>query len=555
MPRANYTDKQDAELEVFLDDIHGAARDGHSDAVLDSAAIKETARSVLKSEDIHIPIPACVQRVIDLMPEEDQSKVLDSVLKGAEIYRREHGVLPTGDVVHAAMQQAVAASKSLDRNGNLLDSVGSTDHHDSLSAQPNRIIVAVTSALAEGIPFAGYLPTDIGSNEARLAIINHQAGSTFGGYTQTEIMDGVNIGKPYMSAERRVALTLNAGRDAATGKVTGVVGGTEDTPLLRGRTLILVNGFPCAAEAHNNSSAAANSPISGSINLSDTDYAITGAVTVATGAISLAFAPALPAGTVVHAEGFIDFETGHSLIPRVVTEAPTFSLFATPWHCLNDQTISSKTQYSNELGLDLQNESLLAIRNQNAMERHRMALAKLLALAPNNTETFDFGWSTQGDAKTRTQIWGDFMASLGRADQKMAEDTMDHGITHLYVPKSIAAQMRGLPREIFEPSGVVARPGIFRLGRLFGLYDVYYTPNLLNDTGGSAQVLAIGRSNQVARNPIILGDAVAATYMPMGMLQDFKSRTGFYGRNFTSINPHIPSAKGAALINVTNMGV
>jgi hypothetical protein len=545
--RAIYLDSGVAETEQFFDSAYESAK-GES-AALDSAAIQQVSAAAVEASNL----PDSVKAVMDAMPEDQRSRVMDSVLVGMKVFEAEHGTLPTADVITAALQQGVSASKPLDSKGRVMDSVGSTGHHDQISAHPNRIVVAITSAIAEAMPFATYLPTDIGSNEARLGIVSHLAGSAFGGYAQNELMDGINIGKTYLSAERRITLTLDGDRDAATGAVYTTAGGSTALKVLRGRTIILVNGFPVAYESPNTAATVAASPITGTANIAGTDYTVSGTVTVATGAISLAFAPALPAGTVVEAEAFIDYEADTSLTPKIMTQVSTFSLFATPWRAICDQTVDSKTQYGNELGLDLQSENLMAIRNQFSMERHYAALHKLKALALNNAQTYDFDWTSQKVEKTRARIWQDAQAVIGVVDQQMAEDTMDHGITHMYVPKKTAAQLMGLPRDIFEPSGIVARPGIYRIGRLFGRYDVYYTPKGLTETTTASQILCVGRSPQVARCPIVLGDAVAPTYLPLAMDTSMKYQNGFYARNFTSVNPHIPSAKGAALINITNL--
>lgn len=548
--RAQYIDHRAAEFENFIDHSHATACDGNS-AALDSAAIKSTSKSILEKGNL----PPELQEIVSLVSEDRQAQVLDSVLMGSNIFLQEHGTLPTGDVLQAACQQALAASKRIDANGHLLDSVGSTEHHDQLSAQANRIVVAITSAIAEMIPFGTLLPTDIGSNEAKLGIVSHQAGSLAGGYIVGELLDGVNIGKPYISSERTVTLTLAGDRATATGKITGVVGGSENTPLLRARTIVLVNGYPCAYELPNTAATVANSPLSGSINIAGTDYAISGTVTVATGAVSLAFSPALPVGTVVSAEGYIDYEVAPQLAPSILTQVQTFSLFAVPWRVHASQTVDSKTQYANELGLSLEGENMMAVRNQFAMERHYMALQKLKNLALNNARTYDYDWAGQKAEKTRAQIWQDAMAVIGVADQQMAEDTMDHGITHMYVGKKLAAQFQSLPPELFVSSGITVRPGIYRVGRAFGRYEVYYSPKIVEEGSGTAQILCIGRSNQVARCPIVMGDAVAPTNLPVAMGTDLKSRTAFYARNFTSVNPHVPSAKGAAVINITNFGL
>lgn len=547
--RAQYHDQRAADLENFVDSARAQATQGGD--VLDSAGMKQTSKELLSSGSL----PEGVQEVLSTLQEKgDEARVLDSIMLGADVYFREHGVMPTGDLIQAAMQQAVVAGRGIDKSGRVLDGVGSTAHHDQLSAQPNRIVVAITSAIAEAVPFATYLPVDIGSNEARLGIVTHQAGKAFGAYGVGGLLDGVNVGKPYISAERRVTLTLDNDFDAATGKITGIIGGNEDTPLLRGRTRIYVNGFPCAYESTQTASSVAAPTISGSVVVGSTTHTISGTVTVATGAVSLAISPAFASNAVVvEAEGYIDFEVAPELTPKIMTQVQTYSLYATPWRVTADQTVDSRTQYTNELGLDLMSENLVAVRNQYGNERHYNALSKLKAIAVNNAKTYDFDWSGQKADKTHARVWQDAMNVIGVADQQMCEDTMDHGISHIYVTKKIASQLKALPREIFEPSGVNVRPGIYRVGRLFGLYEVYYTPRGLTEGANTAQMLCIGRSSQVARCPIVMGDAVAPMYIPLSTGEDMKNKQGFYARNFSDINPHQPSAMAAALINVTNM--
>ncbi len=554
--RAQYVNQQAAELEEFVDFAQATARDGgRADTVLDSASISIAGEKLLTSEQL----PSVVKKMFLVVKEEDHKRVLDAVNTGAEIFRREHGCLPTGDVVLAALQQGLSAMLELNADGNIrgramtLDNVGSTDHHDQLSYQPNRLVVAITSAIAEAIPFATYLPTDIGSNESRLGIVSHVAGKTFGEYTQNDLMDGVNIGKVFTSAARRVLVTQAGDRLSGTAKITGITGGSEDTQLLRGRTLVYVNGFVVGREIADLNTSVASSPLSGTIRISGVDYVVGGTVTVATGVVALTFAPALPAGTIVNVEGFIDYEKAPTLTPRIVTNVNTFTLYATPWRTIAQETIDTRGQSQNELGLDLQSENLMAIRNQFGMERHYMALKQLFALATANGRTYDFNWSAQLAQKTRAQVWQDAMAVIGVADQTMAEDTMDHGITHWYVGKNVAAQLQSLPSDLWVSSGITVRPGIFYLGRAFGRYEVYYCPTLLTDGPTAAQILCIGRSTQVARCPVVLGDAIAPTYLPLAMGTDMVTGNAFYARNFTSVNPHQPSARGAAIINITNL--
>jgi hypothetical protein len=104
---------------------------------------------------------------------------------------------------------------------------------------------------------------------------------------------------------------------------------------------------------------------------------------------------------------------------------------------------------------------------------------------------------------------------------------------------------------------VTVRPGIYRIGRLFCLYDVYFTPYVAFDStdGTTATIIGIGRSSQVARCPFVLGDAVPPTVNPIPMNVDQISGAAFYARNFTAVNPHQPSSMGACIFTITNMNL
>lgn len=498
--------------------------------------------------------PEAISKLSERMGGESQhtAAVLDSVAMGMAAYQAQHGVMPTADVIEAALQQGASAADYAEKS---MDGVGSSTHSDNLSAMPNRIITAITMGIAEAIPFAAYLPADIGSNESILGIVSHLAGSNFGAYAEGALMDGVSLGNPYMSAERRITLTANGDRTAYNGQIVAQIGGATGVELLRSRSIVFVNGLPAAYESSNANAATANSPISGAIKIGSTEYTLSGYVTVADGTFVINASPALPANTVVEVEGTINLEKNTHLTPEFVTQVSTYRLFSSPWRGTARQSIDSSTQYNNEIGVNLLSEGLQGIRNQFAMERHYAALAKAKSIAIAQNTNFNFDYSLQMAQKTRAQIWQDFLTPLGEADQLMAENTMDHGITHLYVTKTVAAQLASLPREMFEPSGITARPSIYRVGRLFGRFEVYFTPKGLTESadGKTSQVLALGRSQQVARCPIVMGDAVPATVLPLARNADLKDGVGFYGRNFTQVNPHQPSAMGVALLTITNM--
>ncbi len=548
----DYHKRQTAEVATFVDGLKGNAIKA---GTFDSAAASDFMATAI-NQSTNIKVPETLQAVLDEAEGDRSARVLGAILDGVTAYESQHGMSAPADVIEQALHLAYATTDSARRKYHL-DSATSA-HHDAMSLQPNRAIVAILSAMGDAIPFAHYLPADVGSNEAVLAIMSHNAGSTFGRYAEGGLMDGSLSGDTYVSSSRINKSMPAETTGAVTGKLTTVQtaedacdqGGTA-VKLLRGRSLVYVNGVLAAREV--DSTGSGNSTVSGNITISGTSYSIGGTINTDTGVYALTTTPAMPVTVPVVVEGFIDYERAPELTPSIITAVNTYKLHAKPWRVTTHATIDSRTQMANELGLDPYSESVIAIQAQFANERHYEVLAKARRLAANNQVDYDFEWADRSTQMNRAQIWQDFAAVLGAVSQQMAIDTMNHGVTHLYVGKNVAAQFMSLPREVFEPSGVAERPGIFRIGRLFGRFEVYYTPKGITETDTASQILCVGRATDVTRNPFILGDAVPPTVIPLAVGADLKQGAGFYARNFTAVNPHGPSSLGCALINITNL--
>jgi hypothetical protein len=554
MKPAIYSTLSTRDVAAFLAGIEPQFKDGQTGrAVLDSV------RDQVSNGSVSVPKP--LDSLLGKLTEKDEGRVLDAVHEGIAHFQAEHGVMPTADVVEAAIQQGNSAFAGIDARGNVLDSATSA-HHDQMSLQPNRAVVAILSAIAEAIPFASYLPVDIASNQSKLAILSHIADSAYGDYLKGGLMDGISVGDVYTSSSRMVRFDHSAAvpyNNKFTSTNLLVDAGYCDPagtgiPVLRGRTILYVNGIPVCSDS--SSGGSANSPMSGSVKVGVNTHVIAGYVTIATGEIQLTtVTPDFVVGTEVVAQAFVDYEVAPALIPNVIVRADVYDIYANPWRVKTGISVDAQGQIRNELGLDANSEALMAIRTQMSMERHYQALRMAWGLGWNNQVTYDFAYATQILQKTRAQIWQDFRAVIANIDQKMANDTMDHGITHLYVPAFIAAQMESLGTDMFVSSGIAARPGIYRVGRLFGKYEVYYSPKIVSQNAGltTATILAVGRSTQVARCPIVLGDSVAPTFLPLAMGSDLVNASAMYARDFTVVNPHAPSALGCARINVTNL--
>lgn len=558
-----YNSQGTAALGAFIHTVASAQRESAGSAA-------KTLLDSVKNES-GTSLPPAFDALMGVVNDKDSIRILDSVARGVQIYQAEHGCLPTGDLLEAALQQGVSAFKMIGENGrSLLDGVSnsaSSGHSDPTSLQPNRAVVAILSTMAEAIPFASYLPVDIGSNQAKLAILTHVAATTYGDYVAGAVMDGIAGGMVFASSARKARIDHSGNAPYST-KITatnlpGDPGKCDpagaSVPILRGRTIVYVMGQVAAIDAQ--SGAGATSAISGTVtvpnpanNNQPITYTIAGAATLATGAITLtSVTPDFTAGTSVVVESIVDYENAPALIPSVGVRADTYDIMANPWRVMTSATIDTVTQMRQELGLDANSEAIMAMRSQISAERHYNALDKVYELGMGCPKSVDFQWAARSPEMVRAEIWQDLQAELGVVDQEMAERTMDHGVTHIYVGKFLASIMQSLPSTMFETSGISARPGIYRVGRLFGKYEVYYSPRIVSETNTTATLVCVGRGSNVAQCPIVLGDAVSPTFLDLNMLSDLKRQSAIYARDFTVVNPHAPSSLGCAVITITNL--
>lgn len=551
MPRI-YASKATAEIGNYFDAAQARLKDG-----------AKTNKDVFDSvqQDKAVATPAALDGLYGKLGEGFHQDVFDCVIHGMNTYRHDHGCDAPADIVEQALQNAMTSQMALKDLKIRLDSA-SESHMDAYSLQPNRAIVSILASFAEAIPFAGYFPADIQSNEAKSLILNNRAKSGWGGYSANGSVDGTSNGNPYVMPNRLVALatgnqtnyTGTARAKYVEGSRTVMDGTSAGLTLTAGRTLILVNGFYAANDNRNGGLGGVTS-ISGMILIGATNHAVSGTVNNDTGAIAVTFAPALPNNTEVVAEVIVDYERNPSAIPSFGFETESYSYFASGHRAMTELTIDSQSQVRNEMNLDPSSNSLFSLRTQITNEQHYYALQLGLMISANNRLVHDFNLAAQFAAKNISEIFGDVEQTLFVLDQQMINDTLDHGITHLYVDDQLGGIIAGLPSTMFVKSGVASRSGIYRIGRLFNKYDVYYTPKIVkgNKAAGTAPMLCVGRSNDVGRSPIVMGDSVAPMFIPLATNSDLIMKQAYYQRSFLQLNKHMASAKGFARVDFINL--
>jgi multidrug efflux pump subunit AcrA (membrane-fusion protein) len=498
--------------------------------------------------------------------------VLDAIAEGVRHYEEMHGRKPDPSLMAAAVQQANSSCFDFRTDGShvVLDSASSSAS-DTQSLQANRAVVSILNLFESGIPFAAYLPTDISSNEAKLAILTHTAKSALGGYAADEMINGSRIGRAYSNSARSLLFptTITApvtqkctARNHSTGTAGDLFGlycdqALSGVPINRGQTIITINGLVAAEEGRNPTGV--TSPLNGTIKLGAVEYSISAVVTPDTGEVTInAITPALPAGTEVMAEVCINYTKAPALAPEIGVSVQVWSLFANAERILTSTDIDAQTQIARELNIDAASQQLRAARAQQSMERYYRALRMAYAVSANTMLTHEFDMAGRSNQLVRAQIWSDFGPSLSQASQQIAEKTMDYGAEFAYVDRRVTAELQGLPSTMFESSGQRPSAGIWRVGRLLNQVDVYSIPDgtgILpgNPSAGAHEMLLIGRGSDTGRAPVILGDAVPTMLLDLATNKDFSANRGMYARNFTKRNPHQPSALGCARINITGL--
>lgn len=557
---AKYTNPETLEIANYFHAIGGLMADGK---VTGQVAFDSVNSSESSNEKPTMP------KILDnLLGQISGSEriIIGEIMDSCGSYSRAHGRSVPADVIHSALYQGLAlAGKNAHKiitgvnlDGIAMDSVFA-EQSDSLSMQPNRAILAVINAISEAIPIASYLPADIGSNESRLIIANFTAESNAGAYAEGEALTGVNMGEPYINAYRVLRLSSNGGTNLTATVRLGVTKADVELPdaatpvvkLHRSRAIVYVNGIPAGHDRAEQPKATNN--IVGSVVIAGDTYTLGGSVNTQTGVITVTSTPDLPANTKVHVKTVINYEDGQEqLLPRFGIEANLFKLYATASRAHVRFGLDSITQFQNEMALDPMSTALVGMRNQYQQERHYDVLRMGERVAAGFNDEFDMAWSSQGLQKNRAAIIADLMAKLSEVSQSIVERTYEFGLKVLYVGKRMVGLFTTLGSEYFVPSNSPMVAGIRFVGTLFGTYAIYYNPRI-KEVGNTSRILGVGMSSQVARNPVVFGDAVPMMYLPLSTGSDFKQQQGWYSRSFTEINPFGPSASGFASIDVTNM--
>lgn len=476
-----------------------------------------------------------------------------TILDSVNAYKTMHGCNPSPSLVAVAMDHAKLM---------LDDAVGegSSIAQNSRGLVPMQPMLAIRSMISGAVPFAHYIQTDRVTGEAPLIIVSHNAGAKTGRYADGDSLNGLGGGESYILSERTHTLT-SSDRTTFAGKITPVMTAEltcDQTatvhPLYDNRTQFFVNGLQVAVSRGNGADEGAT----GQVKLGSKTISFTAKVNINTAETSVVFAEAVPENTLVFVRGFLNLEHKGLTTPSVVVKARKYTMHAQNYRAKVLVTPEAKVQFAKEMGLDPSFEGTMVIRQQFSAEIMYNILHRLSIIGQfTNQSTYDFNWATFGQEKTQAQIAIELIGQINLVSQEMANANGSHGVSHIYVGDTMRAILLSLGRDYFEPAEINAvRPGAYRLGRLAGQYEVYYTPKgiVKGAVQGADRMLLIGaNAAQPAFNPVILGEASAPNIASISETQNDPD-TGYWvtGKNFIEQNPVDLYAQSVAVIDVIN---
>lgn len=483
-------------------------------------------------------------------------EIRQAILDGVQAYEKAHGCKPGSHLVAAAIEQGqVYLDDAL--------AVSSSISSEARAMVPRQALIAIKSVLFAGVPFAYYLQGDKNTGEAPLIIISHHAGNKAGMYDNGSSLNGLSGGNPYITSDRTHTLE-SSDRTNYQGKITAVMTDFDKcdqtaavVPLYAGRTQIMVNGLVAATTTN---SKGDTEIVSAVVKLGETEHNFTATVKINTGEVTVIFNSAVPENTSVMVRGYLNVEDVKfkDATPSVKTLATKYTMFAKSYRSKVVVTPEAERQFSQEMGIDPATEGTMMIRMQFAQEHLYKALNDATIIAKyHNANSFNFDWGEAGKRKSQEEIAKVLLSKIDMISQSMANRNGSHGVSHIYVDDSIRTILSALGGDYFESSNLSARPGSYRLGRLAGMYEVYYTPKGLGngaEAGGkkSARMLLIGaNAAQPAFNPFVFGEVGAPKIDRINPNSD--SPEGGYwvtGKNFAEQNPVPEYASSVALLDV-----
>lgn len=550
------------------------AKDSNSGSMLDSLNLPGDEKSnILKDQKDH---------------------VLRGLQKGIEAYKlRNGGDMPSQGLIASALQDAA----------NMLDELKiSADSSAHIATVPALTLVTIATRIANGLSIVAMLPNPIGSNTLPLINVRHVAKNDRAHLKSGDYIDGDLAPAQFIDSYFEFNMTS---ADQLAFTVSPKVSYLNDTqnpdpaaaalPFVKGGVGILVNGVLVATDKL---SASSNSQTASLIKVPNLSLSVggvvvdiaNGTVNYANNTVSLSFVNALPAGTVVSATMFADYErevNGQYVLQEpsldIVTEKGDLSAYSI--RSSYTATIEAITQMQAELGVDVRASLIALVSGKLQLEQNMRLLNRAKRIAIANGLTFEADISRGSDMtaafnNTRDQAV-ELIPTIKTAILGINSVSMHAASGYdLFVSGKMAVLFDTLPddtRYVPTNAAVGSTNQIIRIGTLQGSINVYSVPETKNfklfESGvmnvtipndpvdpaddetvqvAFAEMLLVARNAEAAKS-IFVGHTPCPVIAREYLGEKFKSGVTYFARQSADVNPIGLYANQAAVIRATNL--
>lgn len=443
--------------------------------------------------------------------------------KGAEVavvwaqsfadYVRENNAMPSDHILSCAYQQLknLVDVDGVPQDGMLLSAL----NPEMMSTTKGLEIRANTAALVLPTLLANplnevivYLPNPA-SLKAEIFAIQNVAGSKFGDFNKGDKIGAFTSGQ-YSAARQRWAFQTvpNGALTTFTFDIALTTQGVA-MPIRKGALAILVNKKKVVSDYSGQGTPA------GTIKIGSTTYTLTATPNYSTCQISLQSAPALPAGTTLHAEVEIDIENQSALTPIIDQQMENFVLVPFYRYLGVNSTVQATLASLSEFAINTRSQLLNTAKFLIANEK---AVGQLTDMAFRCADKRSFAVPTPVNGEWK-EAWELVKAQFVKADGDLLKRTERAGLTHIYASPEFVNFLAMLGDLLVRPAGYQREARIHFAGTLNGTIRVFEVPFPAAIPAG--QALGVARSTDLGKAAYISGDVVP----PMVVTQD--SQRGF----------------------------
>lgn len=439
-------------------------------------------------------------------------------------YEQRYGHLPSDDLLasaHKAVENAILVATRKAGLGGVFESADMSTTEGLLMR--DRLISLILPVLLQSITanMVTFIPGEF--NQSEFFRVFRVAGSTFGDLNKGEIIH-FNYNGLYAVMDQRAELGTGDGATKdytfKTESINGVV-----YPVKPKRTRIWVDRKLVAQDS------GADGAMAGKYrNANDDLVIVSGTVDYATGEIKVTFSEAPASGLEIHVGFDVNIEKEPALIPRIDHQMFNRVLYPHESAITGDATIQAVWALRRELGLDLDNMTMQALRNLLAADKDRKHLRDMYFHARNSVE-----WNRVGsDAYTPREHYESINAALLEVDTRLMKGNGVSGLVGIVAGTQACNIFRYLPAQYFQPAPgfrSIAQPHY--VGRVFQQYDLYCDPQAKDEWN----CLCFAKGPDHGQTAYVAGDAVPALTFHHPVMGDLVQKATMWDLAYRDMQP------------------